>query len=402
MQKYIGTRDFLPRDWDIMQYVFGKWRSVSKQFGFEEYDAPIIENVKLFTDKSGEEIKRQLFWFKDKGDRELCLRAEITPQLARYIVNYGKALKKPLKWFSIPRLFRYERPQKGRFREFFQYNADIIGESSVLATVEIINLTVSLLKGFGLKSRDVVIKINSRKIIDALANRLGVYDRSAFYLLLDKRYKLDEKRFNKQLKSIVKEYKLIKELFSLKSKSLIVRLNKLGFDVTRIKKIFELVDNKFIEFDLSIIRGLAYYTDVVFEAFDKKLEFRAILGGGEYDNLVRDFGGPNTPAVGLGIGDAVLLEVLKKKKLLPTYEKDCVFIATIGNVFKEAIKLRNSLIEKGYSVDLNLSDKGLGKQLNYASSKGISKVYILGEKEIAEGKVIVKNLITHKEKTVRI
>ena len=154
IQSYIGTRDFLPKDWRVMNYIFNKWRLVSLAYGFEEYDAPILAPLKLFTDKSGEEIKQQLFYFKDKGDRDVCLRAELTPQLAGFVINYGKGLKKPIKWFSIPRVYRYEKPQKGRLREFFQYNADIIGEESVSATAEIINLSINLLKSFGLNNND--------------------------------------------------------------------------------------------------------------------------------------------------------------------------------------------------------------------------------------------------------
>ncbi len=402
LQNYIGTRDFLPKDWRIMRYIFRKWRGVSSAYGFEEYDAPILSPLKLFTDKSGEEIKNQLFYFKDKGDRDVCLRAELTPQLARFIINYGKELKKPIKWFSIPRVYRYEKPQKGRLREFFQFNADIIGEDSVNATAEIINLSINILKSLGLKSTDFKIRVNSRKIIDALVQRLGVSDKAGFYLLLDKKSKLKPSDFLKDLKSLVKEWRLVNELFTLPSKKLIVELTKLGVDTTRMRELFKLVDNKYLVFDLSIVRGLAYYTDIVFEAFDTKNEYRAILGGGEYNNLVSDFGGQETPAVGVGMGDAVLLELLKSKYLIPILKPDIVFIATIGNVSKEAVKLREDLISKGYNVDMNLSNRNLSKQFSYAQSKGIAKVYILGEKELSKNIITVKDLNSGKEKKVKL
>lgn len=400
LNSYIGTRDFLPSVWSNLQYIFNTWRKVSESYGFREYEAPIICPLELFTDKSGEEIKNQLFWFKDKGDRDVCLRAELTPQLARYMIEYGKGLKKPIKWYSIPRLFRYEKPQRGRLREFFQYNADIIGEESVLATAEIIELSIKVLTSFGLTKEDFVIKINSRKIIDALIKRLSVMDKPSFYTLVDKRDKMEEKEFKTELKKLVKEYDLLIELFELEGSDLLTKLDELGVETKRVKDLKKLINNEFVELDLSIVRGLAYYTDIVFEAVDKKGELRSILGGGEYNNLIKEFGGEETPAVGFGIGDTVLLELLKSKNLLPSKERNIIFIATIGNVISEAFKLRDYLIKKGESVDLNLTDRNLSKQLSYADSKGIKTVYILGEKELKNNTITIKNLKTGKEKKI--
>jgi len=401
MQPYIGTRDFLPKDWETMNYLFSTWKNSSILRGFEEYEAPIIEDVKLFTSKSGEEIKSQLFWFKDKGDREVCLRAELTPQLARYIVNYGKAIKKPIKWFSIPRIFRYEKPQKGRLREFFQFNADIIGEESVYSTIEIISLAINILKNFGLKSNDFKIRINSRKIIDSIIQIMGVNDPVGFYILLDKKNKMEEKEFIKELKGIVSDHKKLIELFGLKGNELFKQLKNMGAKTERVKKIFETLGSEYLELDLSIIRGLDYYTDIVFEAFDTKKEFRAILGGGEYNNLVKDFGGEDLPAVGLGMGDTVLLELLKSRKLLPEFKNDSVFLATIGDCYKDALKIKDKLISKGFKVDLNVSSKSLSKQFQYAESKGIETVYIIGENDLREGMITKKNLKTGKEEKIK-
>jgi len=401
MKAYIGTRDFLPDDWRVMNYIFNTWRKVSEQYGFEEFDAPTIAMVELFTEKSGEEIKKQLFWFKDKGGRDVCLRAELTPQLARFYVNYAKAMKKPIKWFSIPRVFRYEKPQKGRLREFFQYNADIIGEDNVSATAEIINLSINLLKNLGLTNKDFTIRINSRKILDALINRLGVSDKARFYLLLDKKGKMEEKEFEKELKTLSKEYKILKELFTLNTNELLKKFMELGLDTDRLTGLFRLIDKKYAVLDLSIVRGLAYYTDIVFEAFDTKNELRSILGGGEYNNLIKDFGGEETPAVGLGMGDAVLLELLKSQKKLPIFENTTVFIATIGSVLKDAVKLREQLISKGCNVNMNLTDKNLSKQLSYAQNKGYPKVYILGEKDLKKGIITVKDMKKGTEKKIK-
>ncbi|MDD4352827.1 MAG: histidine--tRNA ligase [Candidatus Nanoarchaeia archaeon] len=401
IQGYIGTRDFLPNDWKIMNYLFDVWKKSSNSMGFEEYEAPIIEDVKLFTAKSGEEIKNQLFWFKDKGDRDVCLRAELTPQLARYIVNYGKAIKKPIKWFSMPRLFRYEKPQKGRLREFFQFNADIIGEESIYSTIEIISLAIKILEGFNLTNKDFKVKINSRKIIDSLIKILGVNDSLAFYLLLDKKSKMEEKDFLKELKILVTDYKRLLQLLSLKGNELFDELKNIGVNIDRIKSVFEIIGYDYLELDLSIIRGLDYYTDIVFEAFDTKNEFRAIFGGGEYNNLIKDLGGDNLPAVGFGMGDTVLLELLKSKKLLPEFVNDSVFLATIGDCYKDALKIKNKLISKGINVDLNVSNKNLSKQFQYAESKGINTVYIIGEQDLKNGIIVKKDLKTGKEEKIK-
>jgi histidyl-tRNA synthetase len=263
MQSYIGTRDFLPNDWKVMNYIFNNWKKTAESMGFLEYEAPIIENVELFTAKSGEEIKNQLFWFKDKGEREVCLRAELTPQLARYLVNYGKALKKPLKWFSMPRLFRYEKPQKGRLREFFQFNADIIGEESVYSTAQIIKLAIKILENFNLGKKDFKIRINSRKIIDSLIRIIGVNDPAGFYLLLDKKGKIAEKEFINELKGLASKPDILLKLLKMKSEQLIKELKGFGAELERIEKLFNILGEDYLELDLSIIRGLDYYTDIV-------------------------------------------------------------------------------------------------------------------------------------------
>ncbi len=402
MQSYIGTRDFLPNDWKIMNYIFNNWKKTAESMGFLEYEAPIIENVELFTAKSGEEIKNQLFWFKDKGEREVCLRAELTPQLARYLVNYGKALKKPLKWFSMPRIFRYEKPQKGRLREFFQFNADIIGEESIYSTTQIIRLAIKILENFNLGKKDFKIRINSRKIIDSLIKIIGVNDPAGFYLLLDKKGKMDEKDFINELKGLTSKPDILLKLLKMKSEQLIKELKSLGAELERIEKLFNILGEDYLELDLSIIRGLDYYTDIVFEAFDTKGEFRAILGGGEYNNLINDLGGEDLPAVGFGMGDTVLLELLKSKNLLPDKSAPFSFIATIGDCFNEAQKLQEKLISQGINADINISNKPLAKQLQLAESKGIEIVYIIGEKDLKDNKATKKNLKTGKEEKITI
>ncbi len=403
INSYKGTRDFLPTDWRILQFIFNNFRKISEKYGFEEYEAPVLCPVELFTEKSGDEIKEQLFWFKDKGDRDVCLRAELTPQLARYVVNYGKGLKKPLKWFSIPRIFRYERPQKGRGREFFQYNADIVGSDSEASLIEIINLGISLLKSVGLTHMDFEICVNSRKIVDSLVPIFKINDPQSFYTLLDKKYKISEEEFKKELDSISEKSEELIKLIKLKNEELVNELKKHDIDVNKIERLFNNVDKKYLSFDISIVRGLAYYTGVVFEAYDKKREFRAIFGGGEYDDLISDFGGKKTPAVGFAIGDMVLLEIMRAKGLVPSFPKEITFIATVGEVMDEAFEIAEILRNKDESVDLNLTSRSLSSQLEYADSKNYETVIIVGEKDLKKkGVVTVKYLKSGKQKEKKI
>lgn len=400
MKGYRGTRDFLPIEWRVEKLLFKAWREVSEEYGFEEYEAPIIEKLELFTRKSGEEIKEQLFNFKDKSGREVALRPELTPQLARYVVQYGKELKKPLKWYSIPRLFRYERPQKGRYREFFQYNADII-DSNLKGTAEIINMCVDILERLGLKKDDFKVRVNDRVLINELIKDFKIKKEQEFYTLLDKRYKMSEKSFFKKLKKIVKSKELVK-ILKLRRKKCLKELKSKGLSTQRMERVFELCNEEYLEFDLSIVRGLAYYTGIVFEAYDAKRKFRSLLGGGEYDNLVSDFGGPKIPCVGVGISDGVLPLILKKKELIPPIERKGVFIATIGSVYEQAFKTARELREQGTKTYLNTSDSNISKQLELADSLDYPKVVIVGERDLKKNEVTVKDMKTGKEKKIKL
>ncbi len=400
MQGYRGTRDFLPVDWRVLRYLFGVWRRVSESYGFVEYEAPVIEPVELFTLKSGDEIKGQLFWFKDKGGRSVCLRAELTPQLARYVVQYGRSLKKPLKWFSIPRLFRYERPQRGRFREFFQFNVDVVG-SSIYGTIEVINLGIDVLRSFGLRSGDIVVKLNDRVLINELISRYNISRVVEFYSLLDKRYKLGDEVFFRELKLVSDSEELL-SILKLSGFDCFNKLKGLGFSVDRLERVFKFVDKRFVSFDLSIVRGLDYYTGVVWEAFDRAGEFRALLGGGEYEDLVSSFGGGDVSCVGFGMGDAVIIELLKSRGLLPVFKSDGLFIATVGDVFKQVFRFASRLRRRGVNVFVNSNDLKLGKQLSLAESLGYSRVLIIGERDLKSGKATLRNLVSGKERRVKL
>lgn len=395
MEGYKGTRDFLPKEWQTLKYMFNKWSEVSELYGFSEYEAPVLEPVELFTKKSGEEIKEQVFWFTDKGKRDVALRPELTPQLARYVVQYGKELKKPLKWYSIPRLFRYEQPQKGRGREFFQYNADIIG-STIKGTTELINMVIDLIKSVRLT--EFKIRINDRQIVNQLITKFDIKKEKEFYSLLDKKYKLSETEFNKELKKIIKSAEL-EEILSLKGDKCLAKIKKI-LDTKRIEEVMSNIDKKYIEFDLSIVRGLAYYTGIVFEGYDNKWGVRAICGGGEYDNLISDFGGEKIPCTGVGMGDMAISEVLNMFKLIPEFKKEGYYIATIGSVWNEAMELAKKLREKGTKVFLNTSDNNISKQLSYAEE--YEKIIIIGERDLKEDKITIKDMKTGKEEKTSI
>src|SRR5580765_4357574 len=324
MERLPGFRDFYPEPlpqpdmWsaDARQHIFNQWRTTARRYGFREYDGPPLEPLELFTLKSGQEIVGQLYNFKDKGNRELSLRPEMTPTLARMVAAHERSYKKPVKWFAIPQLFRYERQQKGRLREHFQFNADIIGETDTAADAELIALLIDTLRSFGLTAEDFVIRLSSRNAWqDFFTQRSGDAARAyEFYQIIDKlereapeqsQQKLTALGFSfDEISAFIKEGKPTAELESI-LKNLAAR--GLG---------------DFVKVDYHVIRGLAYYTGVVFEAFDCKGDFRAIAGGGRYNNLVKLISANkvNLPALGFGMGDVVLLELLKARDLLPKFD----------------------------------------------------------------------------------
>ena len=326
MERLPGFRDFFPEPlphqdvWsaDARNHLFDRWRSVARRYGFREYDGPPLEPLELYTAKSGDEIVGQLYNFRDKGDREVALRPEMTPTLARMVAAHERNYRKPIKWFAIPQLFRYERQQKGRLREHFQFNADIYGEVGLGADAEVIALLIDSLRALGLTADDFVIRLSSRNAWqDFFSRRCHDHTRAdEFYQIIDKLEREDPEHSR-------------------------TRLAALGFDLDEVTafitsgeptpELLAILDNlaargmkDFVRVDYNVIRGLAYYTGAVFEAFDRKGEFRAIAGGGRYDNLVKLISGGRSdmPALGFGMGDVVLLELLKARALLPAFDQN--------------------------------------------------------------------------------
>jgi histidyl-tRNA synthetase len=411
-----GTRDFYPPDMAVRNWIIDGWKKASIRNGFEEYDGPIFEYLDMYRIKSGDEIVQQLFSLTDRGGRELAIRPEITPTLARMVNQQINSLPKPIKWFSVPRLCRAERPQKGRLREFFQWNIDIIGVDDVLADAEVIFTTLDYLQEAGLTPNDIVVKISSRKMLAAVLQAIGVAESELepLYAVLDKRNKVPDDAFIEMLSEKMADAdkrKKILKLMSVESIEQIGGLVKLNEDakksVDELKRLFELLDAmgvvSFCEFDIGIVRGLAYYTGIVFEIYDKVGELRAIGGGGRYDNLLKQFGGPNIPATGCGIGDCVLGILLEEKGLLkPAKQQLDYFVAFADEqFFKNALEITAKLRRAGLAADFNYKFTNLGKQLKQASDKNAKICIIIGD-ELKNNQLAIKDMTTGKQQLIKV
>jgi histidyl-tRNA synthetase len=372
MERLPGFRDFYPEPlphtdvWsaDARQYIFDQWRTIAKRYGFREYDGPPLEPLELFTTKSGEEIVGQLYNFTDKGGREISLRPEMTPTLARMVAAHERNYKKPIKWFAIPQLFRYERQQKGRLREHFQFNADLIGETDPAADAELIALLIDTLRAFGLTAEDFVIRLSSRNAWQDFF-RQGGGDHAheyEFFQIIDKLERAPAEESEKRLATMGFTLAKVNEFIAAGQPT--VELE------TILKNLAARGLKDFVKIDYQVIRGLAYYTGVVFEAFDRKGEFRAIAGGGRYDNLVKLISGDkvNLPALGFGMGDVVLLELLKARKLLPKFDApmDVFVLIEDENLRADSLKLVSDLRAAGYAVEYPLTPTKPDKQFKRA------------------------------------
>jgi len=413
-----GTRDFYPPDMARRNWIIDGWKKVSVRNGFEEYDGPIFEYLKMFQIKSGDEIVEQLFSLTDRGGRELALRPEITPTLARMVNQQINSLPRPIKWFSVPRLFRAERPQKGRLREFFQWNIDIIGVDDVLADAETIFCALDYLQEVGLTPNDIVVKISSREMLAALLQAIGIAESQLedLYAVLDKRSRLPGDTFEQMLAEKVPDENKRKKILGLMAVESIeqisdcLELNETAREsVDELKRLFGLLEvmgvADFCTFDISTVRGLAYYTGIVYEIYDRGGELRAIGGGGRYDNLLRQFGGPAIPATGFGIGDSVLAILLEEKglleKQLPSRKLD-YFVACVNEVYRGiAIKLTMKLRSAGFAANFSYKAAKLSKQLKQASDQNAGRCVIIGS-EIENDQLIIKNMATGKQELIKL
>jgi histidyl-tRNA synthetase len=418
-QNVKGTRDFYPSDMRKLNWICDAWRRVSLRNGFEEYDSPIFEYLDLFTAKSGPEIAEQLFSLTDRGGRQLAIRPEITPSLARMVNAKINALPRPIKWFSIPMLCRAERPQKGRLREFLQWNIDIIGEDSEIADAECVFVAIDALRELGLGADDVVVRYSSRALLSEVLKGLGLAEDviPVVMAVLDKRSKLPAEVFDKMLADVVVDQTCREKLMQFlncrftadgaqaqlaglglpMSDAISGALAKLQ-DFERYLKFFGV--DQYCQYDTGIVRGLAYYTGIVYEIFsnDKSQSLRAVAGGGRYDNLLQVLGGPRVGAVGLGMGDPVLGILLDEKGKTPaSLENSQLDYFVIDDnkdqaaSLEQVMQLVSVLRGRGKAADFSYKRQNLAKQLQQANRRLAATAVIIIS---ADGKLAVKNLAT--------
>ena len=400
MQALTGFRDFLPNDCAARNYIFAQWREVSRRYGFVEYDGPVLEELELFTRKSGEEIVKQLYNFTDKGGRAVALRPEMTPTLARIVAATQRDFRKPIKWFCIPQMFRYERPQRGRLREHYQYNCDIIGEASLEADTELIAVCIDVLRSFGLTAEDVVIRISDRE----------------FWIDFLRALNVPEAQWQPTLEIIDKSEREPREKTAARLGDLAEPVLTILDGGGRSEKLERLVaglrDRGLADYatvDLRIVRGLAYYTGVVFEAFDRGGKLRAIAGGGRYDNLIAQLsdGAASLPAVGFAMGDVVLAELLREKPstrarldaaVAAEQQLDIYVIVAKEERRAEALRFVQALRDRNVRVDYPLTATKVGKQFQSAEQLGASFTLLFGDEW---PQVKIKTLATRVEELVR-
>ncbi len=413
-----GFRDFTPEDLGFRSQIFDAWRRVSRRYGFQEYDGPPLEPLELYVEKSGEEIVDQLYHFKDKGGREVSLRPEMTPSLARILGERSRALPKPIRWFSIPQLFRYERQQRGRLREHFQWNVDIVGEAGVRADVEVIAVAIEGLRELGLSEADFRARVSDRQLLTAVLEASGV-DRqrmSAAFSVIDKleRESPDRthRRFVEEVGTTEDEAEAILGLLATQDLEAVEGrfpdlagvMNRVRDLRTYLKDLDSMGLAGFVDFDLRIVRGLAYYTGIVFELFDRQGSLRAICGGGRYDRLLELVGGDPLPAVGFGMGDVVLGEILQERGLRGAQQRSVEYFIVSFDLGQRSLMLRiaRALRGRGHSVTYALREQAVRKQLSAAASEGAERAIILGPEEVAVGRARVRDMGSGAEEDVEL
>lgn len=395
IQKVKGTRDFYPEEMAQRQWLISKLRVASEAFGYRQYDGPCLEQIELYAAKSGEElVKEQAFVFDDRGGDPITLRPELTPTISRMVASQQNQLTFPLRWWSFGPFWRYERPQKGRTREFFQWNIDQIGSDSVLADAELLAVAARFFREVGLSSDLVQLRVNDRELMDAELMNLGLDEvqKTAILRLIDRLDKLPTDVWEKMVLEAGLTETQLRGLQGLLENKLLWK------NSPRLVQLFDILEDlgesAYVSYDPRIIRGLDYYTGVVFEAHDTKGEFRAILGGGHYADLVADVGGKPTPGVGFAMGDVVIMLILEKYGLLPSHDMDpqALFMTIFDETTQAAsIALAAELRQAGFKVLMSEIDR-LGKQLRYADRIGMRRVLVLGPSEIEKGLVVVKDL----------
>ncbi|CAN5725871.1 histidine--tRNA ligase [soil metagenome] len=413
-----GFRDFYPEDFAVRAHIIGVWREVAARYGFLEYDGPPLEPVELYTEKSGPEIVQQLYNFQDKGGRDVAMRPEMTPTLARMVGARAGGMRKPIKWFSVPQLFRYERAQRGRLREHFQLNLDMVGEGTVAADAEMLAAAIDVLRGFGLTADDFIARISDRQLLRALLLQAGASE-SALTLVYNIVDKLERESAENISRRLVEEAGLSSEtarqvlaIFQHRDFEAVRQayggIEEISAEIGRMSELFTQLEamelSDYVRFDLSVVRGLAYYTGVVFELFDARGELRAIAGGGRYDNLLQAVAGTDLPALGFGMGDVVLRELLSDRGLLPEVGSriDFYLVAVTENERGDVMRLGHRLRDAGRSLEYGLRHQAVGKQLKAAGAVGARAAIIIGPDEVSAGEVVMRVLETGEESRIAL
>lgn len=389
-----GFRDFYPQELAERAYIMGVWRDVAARYAFVEYDGPPLEPLELYTKKSGEEIVGQLYNFEDKGGRAIALRPEMTPTVARMVGARANALRKPVRWFSIPQLFRYERQQKGRLREHYQLNVDIFGEASVAADAELVAAALDMMRAFGLGPADVRARVSDRRLLRGVLGAIGAGDdaHEAIFAVIDKVERTPRAVSEEKLQAAGLDDEAIGRLFAMLRVRTPAELRATLGVVPRaleerIAEMEQYLDftqrlgvGEYVQLDLTIVRGLAYYTGIVFELFDAKGEFRAIAGGGRYDTLLASLGGADLPALGFGMGDVVLGELLRARGLMRAGAKAIdVWVAggerTVD--MQKVMSIAAALRAEGLAVEYSLKPQQIAKQFKAASTAGAKRAVVV-------------------------
>jgi histidyl-tRNA synthetase len=409
-QPYKGARDFYPEDKRLQKYMFTIWRKVVERFGYEEYDAPILEPLELYLAKSGEEIVNdQTYVFEDRGQRSVVIRPEMTPTVSRMVAAKRQELAYPLRWYSIPNLWRYERPQRGRLREHWQLNVDIFGLDNLYAEVELIQVADAILKEFGATHDMYDIRVSSRKLINYIMHDylgLDSVQTHTMCKLIDRMHKMPRETFMAEADAVFtpsqRESRASNKLMGLlKIKHLehlpeVIRNHESCIELARLIDLLKTAHISNVRFDITIMRGFDYYTGIVFEVFDKNPDNnRAMLGGGRYDGLVGLFGVEPVPTVGFGWGDVTMQNFLEGHGLLPQLRPDAdVYVVLIGDVYARAQRVIQELRDMGANVAVDTTGRKPDKQIKTAVKKGIHYAMFIGEKELNDEQYEVRNLVT--------
>lgn len=409
-QPYKGARDFYPEDKRLQKYIFSKWREMVERFGYEEYDAPILEPLELYLAKTGEEIvSEQTYNFTDRGDRNVVIRPEMTPSVSRMVAAKRQELSYPLRLYSIPNLWRYERPQRGRLREHWQLNVDLFGVAGLEGEHEMILMADQIMKSFGAKWDMYSIRVNSRSLMNHIFKDYLGLDETQTHLiikLIDRMHKIDAAEFTGQLDAVFSPTQ--RETGAANRLIRLLKTQNLGElpaeiinheSAQNLQKLLDLLEASHItnvSFDMTIMRGFDYYTDIVFEVFDKDpANNRSMFGGGRYDGLVGLFGVEPLPTIGFGMGDVTMQNFLETHDLLPELRPGTdLYVVLIGDVYENAIGIVSELRDMGLKVALDGYGRKIDKQIKSALAKGIRYILFIGENELAEEKFMLKDLKT--------